>query len=71
MRSSELKTKTDAELEFDLRNARRQLFDLRMKRAVGGGQSSAALGLTKKTIARILTILQERKLGLRGQQPRG
>lgn len=71
MRSSELKTKTDAELEFDLRSARRRLFDLRMKQAVGGDQSPSAVGQTRKTIARILTILQERKIGVRGEQPRG
>ncbi|MBK9388486.1 MAG: 50S ribosomal protein L29 [Planctomycetes bacterium] len=70
MRSSELKTKTDAELEFDLRNARRRLFDLRLKQSVGGDQNPSAVGETRRTIARILTILQERKLGVRGEKPR-
>lgn len=70
MRSSELKTKSDTELEFDLRSARRKLFDLRLKQSMGGDQSPSAIGLTRKLVARILTILQERKLGVRGQQPR-
>lgn len=70
MRSSELKTKTDTELQFDLRKSRRQLFDLRMKQSVGGDQSPSAVGEARRNIARILTILQERKLGVRGQAPR-
>ena len=70
MKSSELRTKEDAELEFDLRKARRQLFDLRMKETMGGDQSPSAIGETRKTIARILTILNERKQGIRGQAPR-
>ena len=70
MRSSELRTKDDAELFFDLKNQRKELFDLRMKSALEGVNNPSAIGETRRTIARILTILRERQGGIRGQEPR-
>ena len=70
MQTDELRTKDDAELQFELRNSRKELFDLRMKASMGTEQSPAQIGELKRTISRILTILRERQLGVRGQSPR-
>ena len=70
MKATELSTKDDAELQFDLKNLRKELFDLRIKGAMEGNTSPSKIRETRRTIARILTIMRERRLGVRGQSPR-
>ncbi|MCB9883116.1 MAG: 50S ribosomal protein L29 [Planctomycetes bacterium] len=70
MNTGELKTKDDTELTYELKRARRELFDLRMKATIGSDASPAAIRKLRRSIARMMTILRERQLGVRGQSPR-
>lgn len=70
MKIDEIRGKTGDELEFELKNLRKEVFDLRFKSATQSLQSPARIRTLKREIARILTILNERKAGIRGQKPR-
>jgi large subunit ribosomal protein L29 len=64
MKIDEIRGKNEEELEFELKNARRELFDLRFKSASQSIQSPARIRSLKRLIARIETIGRERALGL-------
>jgi large subunit ribosomal protein L29 len=70
MKIDEIRGKTGDELEFELKDLRKEVFDLRFKCATQSLQSPARIRTLKREIARILTILNERKAGIRGQKPR-
>ena len=70
MKIDEIRGKTDGELEFEVANMRKELFDLRFKSATQAVQSPSRMRSLKRDIARILTISKERKVGLRGQKSR-
>lgn len=70
MKIDEIRAKTGDELEYELKNMRKELFDLRFKSATQSIQSPARITVLKREIARVLTILNERKAGIRGQKPR-
>ena len=67
MRIRELRQKEDKELLYDLKTCRKELFDLRFQAASEALQSPAKIRDTRRTIAQILTVLDERKKGIRGQ----
>ena len=60
MRARELRELTDEELDEKLGETRRELFNLRFQSATGALENGARLRLTKREIARILTIQNER-----------
>jgi large subunit ribosomal protein L29 len=60
-RSSELRELSDDELEHRLSETRHELFNLRFQAVTGAIENSARLKLTKREIARILTIRTERE----------
>ena len=60
-RASELRELTDDELEHRLSERRHELFNLRFQSVTGAIENSARLKLTKREIARILTIRTERE----------
>ena len=64
MKSRQLRDLTDQELEHRLGEMRRELFNLRFQSATGALESSARLKMTKREIARILTIRHEREATL-------
>lgn len=68
MKSDEIRGKTDHELGFELDKLKKELFDLRFKSATQSLPSTARIRLLRRTIARVHTILNERALGIRGQQ---
>lgn len=68
MKIEEVRSKPDAELEHDLGNLTRELFDLRFKSATSGVQSSARIDVLRRSLARIKTVLHERATGVRGQE---
>jgi len=70
MKIDEVRSKTDAELAFDLKNVKRELFDLRIRAATQAAQNPARIGVLRRTVARINTVLHERVEGIRGQEPR-
>ncbi len=64
MRASELRNLNDDELAEQLAERREELFNLRFQAATGALENVTQLGLTKREIARILTVQVERDDGL-------
>ncbi len=60
-RPSELRDMTDDELEHRLTDRRQELFNLRFQSVTGALENNARLKLTKREIARILTVVTERE----------
>ena len=59
----DLRALNDEELARRLAEGRRELFNLRFQSATGALENPARLKLTKREIARILTIRTERERG--------
>ena len=70
MKSKELRSKEDKELRFDLKNLRKELFDMKFQSASENLSNPARIRQIKREVARILTILNERNKGVRGDAPR-
>ena len=70
MKTEEARSKTDSELEFDLKNMKKELFDMRFQAATETSANPARIRVLKRSIARITTILHERQTGVRGQETR-
>jgi large subunit ribosomal protein L29 len=60
LRARELRELSDEELIKRLAETREELFNLRFQAATGALDNTARLGLTKRDIARILSIQAER-----------
>ena len=60
-RPSELRELTDDEIDHRLTERRQELFNLRFQSVTGALENSARLKLTKREIARILTVQNERQ----------
>ena len=60
-RPSELRELSDEDLEHRLAERRQELFNLRFQSVTGALENSARLRLTKREIARILTVVHERE----------
>ena len=65
MRARQLRDLTDEELEQKMADSRKELFNLRFQSATGALENSARVRMTKREIARILTVRHERELGKR------
>jgi large subunit ribosomal protein L29 len=61
LRTKDLRNLTDDELQRKLGEVRQELFNLRFQHATGALENSARVTLTKREIARILTIQHERQ----------
>jgi large subunit ribosomal protein L29 len=61
VKASQLRSMTDEELDKRMAETRQELFQLRFQTATGALENSARLRLTKREIARILTIKNERE----------
>ncbi|MFW5984670.1 MAG: 50S ribosomal protein L29 [Halanaerobiaceae bacterium] len=64
MRADELRELTDQELEQKSREFKEELFNLRFQKATAELDNPVRIREVKKIIARIKTILHERKLGI-------
>ena len=60
-RPSELRELSDEDLEHRLSERRQELFNLRFQSVTGALENNARLKLTKREIARILTVVHERE----------
>jgi large subunit ribosomal protein L29 len=60
MRARELRELSDEELDRRMAETRQELFNLRFQTATGVLENSARLRTTKREIARILTVKNER-----------
>jgi len=70
MNIEEARSKTDAELKFDLKNMKKELFDVRFQAATETSANPARVRVMRRSIARITTVLHERVTGVRGQEAR-
>ncbi|HEX6874786.1 MAG TPA: 50S ribosomal protein L29 [Nocardioidaceae bacterium] len=61
----ELDSLTNVDLEEKLREAKEELFNLRVQAATGQLESHGRLRSVKRDIARIYTVVRERELGIR------
>lgn len=62
--AAELRELSNADLEDKLRENKEELFNLRFQLATGQLDNNRRLGVVRKDIARIYTVLRERELGL-------
>jgi large subunit ribosomal protein L29 len=65
LRARELRELTDEELDRKLADTRHELFNLRFQSATGALENAARLTHTKREIARILTIRNEREASVK------
>ena len=61
MKTKEMRELSVQELANRLNDAREELMKLRFQMAMGGLQDTSRLGQTRRTIARLLTLLRERE----------
>ncbi|MEY2806691.1 MAG: 50S ribosomal protein L29 [Planctomycetia bacterium] len=66
MKIEEIRGKTSDELEIELQKMRREVFDLRFKSSTQALTSPARIRQLRRMVARMETVLTERRLGLRG-----
>ena len=64
MKVDELRELEEDQLSDRMRAARRELYELRFKHAVGQLENSSQIAKVRHDIARIMTVLSERELGL-------
>jgi large subunit ribosomal protein L29 len=69
MKKSEYRGMNDEQLELALKDVVKNLFHLRFQSATDRLETPSEIVKAKKEAARIKTIMRERQLGLRGQQP--
>src|SRR5205807_6118007 len=64
MKVDELRELEEDQLGDRLRSARRELYELRFKHAVGQLENSSQISKVRHDIARIMTVLRERDFGI-------
>ena len=64
MKVNEFRELEEDQLGDRLRAARRELYELRFKHAVGQLENSSQISKVRHDIARIMTVITERELGL-------
>lgn len=69
MKIEEIRSKTDEELGFEIEAAKKQLFDLRFRSMTESASNPAQIKLLRRAVARIETVLHERRKSIRGQEP--
>ena len=67
-RPSDLRELSDDELQHRLSERRQELFNLRFQSVTGALENSARLKLTKREIARILTVQTERQAAAKSER---
>ena len=61
MKAADLRTKTEDELRDELAKLKKEQFNLRFQRASGQLENTARFGQVRRDIARIRTLLRERR----------
>ncbi len=65
MRAKDLRQLTIQELEAKLKELKSELFKLRIKKKIEGLKEPTKIRETRRDIARVLTIINEKKRGLK------
>ena len=61
MKTTELRAKSDLDLASVAKTLQEEVFKLRFKASVSTLENTARLGLARKDLARVLTLIRERK----------
>ena len=69
MKPDELRQMSDEQLDLTLKETVKNLFHLRFQSATDRLETPSEMQKAKREVARIQTVLRERQLGTRGQQP--
>jgi large subunit ribosomal protein L29 len=64
VKGAEVHEMGDAELVEALKEARREAFNLRLRNATGELENTARIGLSRRDVARLLTIARQRGIDL-------
>lgn len=64
MKIAEVRALSPGELEKQLEESRRELFNLHLRRATRQLTNSSEVGKVRKKIARFQTVLREKEIGL-------
>ena len=64
MKTKEIRNLSDQDLQKQLEQSKSELFNLRFQLATGQLDNPMMIGLVKKDIARIKTIIRERELNI-------
>ena len=64
MKTKEIRNLSDQDLQKQLEQSKSELFNLRFQLATGQLENPMMIGLVKKDIARISTIIRERELNI-------
>ena len=64
MKTKEIRNLSDQDLQKQLEQSKSELFNLRFQLATGQLENTMMIGLVKKDIARIKTIIRERELNI-------
>lgn len=67
MRARELRNMSEDELVEKLAETRKELFNIRFQEATGALENTTRLRLTRREIARIMTVQQEQAAAARSQ----
>ena len=70
MKIEEIRSKTNEELQYELDQMSKELFDLRFRSATETSTNPSRIRVVRRSIATINTVLHERNTGIRGQEPR-
>lgn len=65
MKAKEIRDMTDEELKLKLNSLKEELFNLRFQVATGQLDNPMRIKDVRRSIARILTIIRERELGIK------
>jgi len=68
MKMEEIRKMSNEELKEKVVELKKKLMELRFKNSIGALDKPSEIKETKKTIARILTVLKERELGKEGSK---
>jgi len=64
MKTTDYNSLTDSELRENLASLKTELFNLRFTHATGSLTNNSELGICKRNIARVKTVMRQRELGL-------
>ena len=65
MKITEVRNFTDSELAAKKKDARQEYFNLRLQQQTGALEKSSRLNELRKDVAKLETVLSERRLGLK------
>jgi large subunit ribosomal protein L29 len=69
MKAEDYRQMSDEQIDLSLKEVVKNLFNLRFQSATDRLETPSEIRKAQREVARIKTIMRERQLGVRGQQP--